>query len=188
MQWQPRFVTDRLEATQKRPFLSLRISRHFATPPLVSPRNDVWEDKRRNSRLMTRHYPDLGNTGWKFSPSIAEALPRFSFQGRRLKVFFAIRANIARRAKNLTEVKGKGADTSRVFSYHFKLNGCGRLFRELNERDDGKEAERLDRNTQVALFFDVLLLQFIYLSKPCPRFSVWSRFSFCPAPTKIPAN
>jgi len=24
-------------------------------------------------------------------------------------------------------------------------NGCGRLFRELNERDDGKEEERLGR-------------------------------------------
>ena len=95
---------------------------------------------------MTRDYPDLGNTGWKFAPSTAEALPRFSFQGRKLKVFFAIRANIARRAKILTEVKEKGADSSRVFSYHFKLNGCGRLFRELNERDDRKEAERLDRN------------------------------------------
>ena len=71
---------------------------------------------------------------------------RFSFQGRKLKVFFAIRANIARRAKNLTEVKEKEADSFRVFSYHFKLNVCGRLFRELNERDDGKEAERLDRN------------------------------------------
>ena len=30
----------------------------FATPPLVSPRNDVW---RRTSILMTCHNPDLGS-------------------------------------------------------------------------------------------------------------------------------
>ena len=34
---------------------------NFATSPLVSPRNDVWENERRNSILRTRHYPDLGS-------------------------------------------------------------------------------------------------------------------------------
>ena len=38
------------------------IRRHFVTPPLVSPRNDVCENDRRNSILMTCHYPDLGSS------------------------------------------------------------------------------------------------------------------------------
>ena len=44
---------------------------HFATPSLVSPRNDVWARKKcRNSILMTCHYPNLGSapvvllSGW----------------------------------------------------------------------------------------------------------------------------
>ena len=52
----------------------------------------------------------------------------------------------------------------------------------------GRRQKGLTVIGQVALFFDVLLWQFIYLPKPCPRFSVWSRLSFCLAPTKIPAN
>ena len=45
----------------------------FATPPLVSPRNDC-----RNSILMTRQYPELGNVSdWlKQIFSQSEALPR----------------------------------------------------------------------------------------------------------------
>ena len=36
-------------------------SRHLATLPLVSPPNDIWKNKRRNSILITGHYPDLGS-------------------------------------------------------------------------------------------------------------------------------
>ena len=35
--------------------LAFHYSRHFATPPLVCLKNE-----RRNSTLITRHYPDLG--------------------------------------------------------------------------------------------------------------------------------
>ena len=41
-------------------FLDWENSRHFATSPLVSPRNDVWETNAEIP-VMTRHYPDLGN-------------------------------------------------------------------------------------------------------------------------------
>ena len=36
----------------------LENSRHFATSPLVSPRNDIWET---SEELITRHYPYLGS-------------------------------------------------------------------------------------------------------------------------------
>ena len=45
-------------------FIAWENRRHFATPPTVSPRIDVWQtlrNERRNSILMTRHYPDLGS-------------------------------------------------------------------------------------------------------------------------------
>ena len=38
------------------------VSTHYATPPLVSPRIDVWETTAENSILMTCHYPVLGST------------------------------------------------------------------------------------------------------------------------------
>ena len=48
--------------------MSLGNSRLFATPPLVSPRNDVWETStdvwETSSILMMRHYPDLGSAFW----------------------------------------------------------------------------------------------------------------------------
>ena len=42
-------------------------SRHFATLPVVFPRNNVWEANAENSILMTRHYPDLGTASdWSY--------------------------------------------------------------------------------------------------------------------------
>ena len=44
-------------------WLARENSRHLATLSLVSPPNDVWElNERRNSILMTHHYPDLAST------------------------------------------------------------------------------------------------------------------------------
>ena len=43
-------------------WLARENSRHLATLSLVSPPNDGWElNERRNSILMTRHFPDLGS-------------------------------------------------------------------------------------------------------------------------------
>ena len=42
-----------------KPFLAWENSRHFATPSLVSPRNDIWKKECNNFVLMTLHYPDL---------------------------------------------------------------------------------------------------------------------------------
>ena len=42
-------------------------SRHFATLPVVFPRNNVWEASAENSIVMTRHYPDLGTASdWSY--------------------------------------------------------------------------------------------------------------------------
>ena len=109
-------LTDRLEATQKRPFCSLRNSPHFATSPLVSPpletSAEIPDWRHVTTQIWVILVENLPHPLQKHSPDLA-----FKVEG--LKFFFAIRANIARRAKNLTEVKGKGADSSRVFSYHF---------------------------------------------------------------------
>lgn len=64
----------------------------------------------------------------------------------------------------------------------------GDYFESSTKGTMGRRQKGLTVIGQVALFFDVLLWQFIYLPKPFPRFSVWSRSSFCPAPTNIPAN
>jgi len=41
--------------------LAWKNGRHFAKPPLVSPRNDAWRISAENSILMTYHYPDHGS-------------------------------------------------------------------------------------------------------------------------------
>ena len=44
-----------------RTFIAWENGRHFATPPTVPPPKWRLRDERRNSILMTRHYPDLGS-------------------------------------------------------------------------------------------------------------------------------
>ena len=55
--------------------LAWKNSRYFATLPLVSPPKLRLRNERRNSILMTRHYPDLGSDAssvWNFFARISD--------------------------------------------------------------------------------------------------------------------
>ena len=53
-----------------------------ATVPLVSPRNDFLRNERRNSILMTRHYPYLGSASdWSCGKCASANQKRYSVLG-----------------------------------------------------------------------------------------------------------
>ena len=83
----------------------LENSRHLATPLLVCPQNESLRSERRNSILMTRHFPDLNSASeGKFASTNQKHYPDL---GNDARPFSIMLVNLAFNASRNSRIKPK---------------------------------------------------------------------------------